>query len=272
MAIKFFSSGRHANSGTRVLPMREARAASALNHPNIIMIHEVIETENEPAIVMELVSGETLRAFTGRRPRLSDLLDWSAQLAGALAVAHAAGLVHGDIKPENVMVRSDGYVKLLDFGLALAALPDSPGGRNAPLTGTPRYLSPEQCMGQPATPASDIFAFGVMLYELATGQHPFGANGMLVLLKAIISEPAPEPVSINRKLPRALNSLILRMLSKHPKDRPTADLTLEILVEARTRLTKRPSLLGKKTWLALATVLALASAAPWIVARQPATG
>ena len=102
------------------------------------MIHEVIETENEPAIVMELVSGETLRAFTGRRPRLSDLLDWSAQLAGALAVAHAAGLVHGDIKPENVMVRSDGYVKLLDFGLALAALPDSPGGRNAPLTGTPQ--------------------------------------------------------------------------------------------------------------------------------------
>ena len=150
VAIKFFPPHPRANGGIRALPLTEARAASALNHPNIIVVHEVIETEDAAAIVMEFVPGLTLRALAATRPHLSEILRWGGQLAGALAVAHASNLIHGDIKPENVMVRDDGYVKLLDFGLALHAVPDS--STTTFLTGTPRYMSPEQCLGNPATP------------------------------------------------------------------------------------------------------------------------
>ena len=131
VAIKFVSSRRSGNSDAPALPLREARAASALNHPNTIMIHEVIETSETAAIVMELVKGVTLREAARRGPSLDEVLRWTTQLAHALAVAHDHGLIHGDIKPENVMVRDDGYVKLLDFGLALDAQPLEARDRNS---------------------------------------------------------------------------------------------------------------------------------------------
>ena len=175
VAMKFVSSRRSGGSDAPALPLREARAASALNHPNIIMIHEVIEMSGEPggmaAIVMELVKGVTLREAARRSPPLEEVLRWATQLAHALAVAHDHGLIHGDIKPENVMVRDDGYVKLLDFGLALDA--QFPASRGPQLAGTLRYLAPERCLGQPPTQAGDIFAFGVILYELTTGRYPY---------------------------------------------------------------------------------------------------
>ena len=171
VAIKFVSSRRSGSSDAPALPLREARAASALDHPNIIMIHEVIETGETAAIVMELVKGVTLRAAAQKRPSLDEVLHWSTQLAHALAVAHAHGLIHGDIKPENVMVRDDGYVKLLDFGLALDAQPRET--RGSQLAGTLRYLAPERWLGQPPTQAGDVFAFGVILYELTTGRYPY---------------------------------------------------------------------------------------------------
>ncbi|MEO8131808.1 MAG: protein kinase, partial [Bryobacteraceae bacterium] len=237
-----------------------------LNHPNIIMVHEVLETRTAAAIVMELVSGVTLRAAAGTGPPLGDILNWSVQLANALAVAHNNGLVHGDIKPENVMVRDDGYVKLLDFGLA-AALSDAPNN-NAFLTGTPRYLSPEQCTGEAATRASDMFSFGVMLYELTTGCHPFESDDMLVLLKAIVSIHPSPPVYLNRRLPRALSALILRMLSKDSQDRPAAAETAEQLDVIRARLTRGP-LIGKRAAALVFAALALAAAALVFVPRQP---
>ena len=267
VAIKFFPSGSRDRAGVHSRSMREARAASALNHPNIIMIHEVIETGDTAAIVMELVSGMTLRTLAARNPPLSEVLAASAQLAGALAVAHGNGLVHGDIKPENVMVRDDGYVKLLDFGLA-AARSESGADRNRYLTGTPRYLSPEQCVGEPATRASDMFSFGVMLYELAAGQHPFQSTELLVLLREIVSVDPPSPVSFNPKLPRALNALIVRLLSRRSQDRPTAVETAEQLERIRAGLKARGRVPGTKIAVFAFATAALAGTALLLIPRQ----
>ena len=269
VAIKFYAR-RHASSGVRTLPVREARAASALNHPNIITIHEVIETVDTAAIVMELAPGQTLRALAGQGPSLSDILHWSRQLASALAVAHAHDLIHGDIKPENIMVREDSYVKLLDFGLAVSTQSDQ---RAAALTGTPRYLSPEQCMGNAASPASDVFAFGVLLYELTTGRHPFQANGMLGLLQAIASADPARPACANPKIPRSLDRLILEMLSKRPEARPTSQQTAERLATIARQLSEH-SLFGiAARWWAVAVftvaVLAIAAATSSSIGRQP---
>ena len=267
VAIKFFPFRHDADAGGKAVPVREARAASALNHPNIIMIHEVIETGYGAAIVMELVPGVTLRALVGTGPPISDVLQWSGQLAAALAVAHASDLIHGDIKPENVMVRPDGYVKLLDFGLSLGALPD---GRTATtLTGTPRYLSPEQCLGQRPTAASDMFAFGVMLYELTTGQYPFESQGMLGVLQSIAGADPRRPASLNRKLSRPFERLILEMLAKRPGERPTAQQVAEGLAGMARNSNAARALFGVKgRWWAMG-VLVVAAAGLSVVSRQP---
>jgi len=173
----------------------EARAASSLNHPNIVTIHEIGEADGRRFIAMELVEGQPLAALIGPPMELGRLVRLGRQVAQALAVAHAAGIVHGDIKPENVMLRSDGYVKVLDFGIArLASGRMETANRQATTTvtfGTPRYMSPEQLDGGVATDASDIFACGVVLYELATGRHPFGAESVPVLDRALDTQPTP---------------------------------------------------------------------------------
>lgn len=214
VAMKFLSRQR---LGDRERVFREARAASALNHPHIVTIHEVVEDEDEAAIVMELVDGQTMRQRLVERPALTGALDWCRQLAHALTAAHANGIVHGDMKPENVMIRADGYVKLLDFGLAQ-------GGRLSqrtadPFAGTLRYLSPEQWQGGIASANADIFALGVMTYEATTGRFPFEAADPLAIMQAVVSgEPGRA-----RELPAALESLILRMLAKDAAARPTAE-------------------------------------------------
>lgn len=233
VAIKFVSSRRSGSPNAPPRPLREARAASALNHPNIIMIHEVIEIAGAScetaAIVMELVKGETLREAARRNPSFDEVLRWSTQLANALAVAHHHGLIHGDIKPENVMVRDDGYVKLLDFGLALDAQPLEPG--RSRLAGTLRYLSPERCLGRPLEQASDVFAFGVILFELTTGRYPYQAENTLALLQAITADKVPRPATLRPDLPAALDHLILSMLSVRAQERPTARQVGERLTE-----------------------------------------
>lgn len=231
VAVKVLrAAGAEAQSVERFL--REARAASALNHPNIVVIHEVGETPTgDHYIVQELVDGHTLRSMlTGAAPMpLDSIVDVGSQVARALATAHAAGIVHRDVKPENVMVRSDGFVKVLDFGLArpaaeAAAAETDTHLSTAPgiLLGTPAYMAPEQCTGAAIGPAVDVFALGIVLYEMAAARRPFGGTAPLAIIASIISEQ-PAPLSrINPALPRSFEDLVLRMLDKVPDRRPSA--------------------------------------------------
>ncbi|MEX2138167.1 MAG: protein kinase [Pirellulales bacterium] len=206
---------------------REARVASGLNHPHIGAIHDVGEHEGRPFLVMELIQGQTLRQLIAARLTIAQVAALAVQAAGALAAAHAAGIVHGDIKPENIMVRSDGYVKLVDFGLA-RLLPTAIFSDNASvdmppgaILGTLRYMSPEQLRGGAVDSASDVFSFGIVLYELATGCHPLPGHPSPSVFETIASASISLDSQLNAQLPVDLRSLIDRMLASDPRLRPT---------------------------------------------------
>jgi serine/threonine-protein kinase len=210
---------------------REAGAASALNHPNVVTIYEIGESDGTTFIAMEYVEGATIRALIPARPLVETLAKLAAQMARALKVTHAKGIMHRDIKPENIIVRPDGIVKVLDFGLAkqgnpVAGLSDpklaemtSPGV----VIGTARYMSPEQARGDKVGCPSDIFSLGMVLYELASGRHPFASDFPMEVLRAIMSDPPPPLARWRNDVPPKLESLITRMLAKLPQARPTAE-------------------------------------------------
>src|SRR5262245_42998306 len=198
---------------------REAAAASATNHPNILTIHEIGEVDGAHYIVSEFVEGETLRALIKRgRLGISEAIGIAEQVAGALGVAHEAGIIHRDIKPENVMVRPDGLVKVLDFGLAklterttAASEVDSQAEQIARLStepgvvmGTPAYMSPEQARGQELDARTDVFSLGVMLYEMITGRRPFEGATTIDVIAAILDK---EPVALAHHVPGAAGEL-----------------------------------------------------------------
>jgi eukaryotic-like serine/threonine-protein kinase len=223
-AIKFLSPElTDSDRGVERL-IREAKAASSLNHPHIITVYEVIRAPRDVAIAMELVEGRALRKFCGAPVKIPQLIDWGRQIAQALAAAHQRHIIHRDVKPENLMVRDDGITKVLDFGLAAQFDGDDqkrPGDRSG-FGGTLNYMSPEQIGGDRATAASDVFSLGVVLYELATGTHPFRSDSPIDTGSAIAhTEPKP-PSSLHRAIPASIDSLLLRMLSKDPGKRPTA--------------------------------------------------
>jgi serine/threonine protein kinase/TolB-like protein len=195
---------------------QEARAVAALSHPNVCMIHEMIETEDgHPCIVMEYVEGETLRErLTGSPMKLSEALDISIQVASALGGAHGAGIIHRDIKPENIMVRRDGYVKVLDFGLAKLAEDQTAAGDSSPQTiemisteaglvmGTVSYMSPEHARGLTVDPRTDIWSLGVVLYEMITGKRPFvGETNSDIVAALLTSEPPPLSQQVSEAQP-----------------------------------------------------------------------
>jgi predicted ATPase len=206
--------------------LREARTASALNHPHICTVHALGEHEGRPFLVLELIGGVTLQELAARRPGLAEVARLIAQAAGALASAHAAGVVHRDVKPENIMVRADGYVKVLDFGLArrlpTLAGPPPTGSEPGALVGTLAYMSPEQAHGEPAESASDVFSLGVVLYQLVTGQHPFEAGTSLGRLHAIATRRPVSPARLCPEVSAALEGLIEAMLHKEARLRPSA--------------------------------------------------
>ncbi len=232
---------------------QEALAASKLNHPNIVTIHDARETSGLHYIVMELVEGETLRAILlahgGRPVSARRLLEIGAQIADGLAKAHAAGIVHRDLKPENVMVTSDGFVKILDFGLAkllseasgdserwfdsaAPTWPESPTPQTAvgAVLGTAGYMSPEQARGRAVDYRSDQFALGAILYEMATGREAFRRETPAQTIAAII-EGSPEPLATaNPALPPPARWIIERCLAKEPAERyaSTLDLAREL--------------------------------------------
>jgi dienelactone hydrolase len=206
----------------------EARALSALNHPQIVTVHEVGQAGDTPFFVMELVEGETLRARMARGPLpLRDGLDIVLQVARGLLAAHDEGLIHRDIKPENVMIRRDGYVKVLDFGIALLREPGSPtqsltAGSIETVTGgamgTPAYMSPEQVDGRALDARTDIFSLGVLLCEAVTGRNPFVRPTLVETLSAIQKSPASAESAI-AALPADVRAIVLKSLQRDPEGR-----------------------------------------------------
>jgi Tol biopolymer transport system component len=224
----------------------EARAASALSHPNVVTVFDVGQEGGRPWLAMELVPGDALRQLLRRgAPPLREALDLACQLADGLAAAHARGIVHRDLKPENLMVGDDGHLKILDFGIAKLAgaasepvatiagqhgvLPVSREAHTHPGTilGTVGYLSPEQARGQPADPRSDQFAFGAILYELLAGERAFGRETAVDTLSAILrEEPPPLPPERAALVPAPLLWVVQRCLAKQPRDRYASTLDL----------------------------------------------
>jgi tRNA A-37 threonylcarbamoyl transferase component Bud32 len=199
---------------------REARAAAGLSHRNIVAVHDVGVDGDAPFIVMELVRGRTLSdVLTEQGPFPSDrVAEIGEAAARGLEVAHQAGIVHRDVKPGNVMLTGDGEVKLLDFGIANAVrwtrITDTPA-----VQGTAEYMAPEQIRGEGADRRSDIYALGVVLYEMATGRPPFGGDTPLAIAYRHIEEAPPPPQAVRPDLPDGLSSILLRCLAKQPADR-----------------------------------------------------
>jgi Tol biopolymer transport system component len=233
VALKFLisppGSDRSNSVSDQTRLIREAQAASALDHPNIVTVHEVIQAEDTLAIVTELVQGRSLRELCGAPLPLAQVIDIGTQMAKALAAAHGHGIVHRDVKPENAMLRSDGYVKVLDFGLARQVAGNITSTEGLP-AGTLRYMSPEQTRAESVSAATDVFSLGIVVYELATGEHPFEAGSLLGTTHRIAYDEPALPSKLNAQVTPTLDCLIMAMLAKQPSKRPSAE-------EVESRLT-----------------------------------
>ena len=228
---------------------REAKAASALNHPNIITIYEIGKADRSHYIAAEYIEGATLRQHTaGRRMSLRETLDVAIQIASALSAAHKAGIIHRDIKPDNVMLRPDGYVKVVDFGLVKLAEKEmlAVGSETSTLQnttepgsvmGTVRYMSPEQARGKPVDSRTDIFSLGVMLYEMITGHSPFEGESIADILAAILHKDPSPLASYSPDVPGELQIVVSNALQKESDERyQTMDELLADLKNLRDEL------------------------------------
>lgn len=220
VAMKFLSTRDEFSSPAVERFIQEARAASALNHPGIVTVYEVVRTDDSSAIVMELVNGTPLRNLCGEPRPAAEVARWGSQIAEALAAAHEGGVVHRDIKPENLMLRPDGYVKVLDFGAAVQ-LGSGDDLARIPI-GTLGYMSPEQLEGRPLTGASDVFLLGVVLTELACGRHPFRRETAALTSLAVKSSDHGLLTGKGSRLPEPLGPLLRSMLDTTPERRPSA--------------------------------------------------
>ena len=234
-----------ADEGLRARFVREARLAARLSHPNVVSVFDAGEDGGRPYIVMEHVEGQTVAELLARRGRLppDEARGLALQAARGLAHAHAAGLVHRDIKPQNLLLREDGTLKVADFGIARAA-EDTSLTQPGTVLGTAAYLAPEQARGEQATPASDVYSLGAVLYELLTGRPPLETA-------APVRELAPE-------VPRDFEDVVMRCLARNPSYRPT-DLEGELATPATRPIPARPEPSRWKLWLGLVAAAAIAA-------------
>ncbi len=258
---------------------REARAVAALTHPHIVTLHSIEEADGVRFLTMELVEGETLeRWIAAGGLSLGEVLRHGAALASALEVAHRHGIVHRDLKPANVIVGSDGEAKILDFGLAkaLQAAGDEGDSGGATLTetgsvlGTVPYMAPEQLQGLPADPRSDLFSLGVVLYEMATGRHPFRRSASAETLSAILRD---DPLAVERlrpELPAGFGRIVRRLLAKEPSRRyqTAADLALD-LEEVEREATSRPTASRKGLVVAAGAAAVFVAVVALLLSRLP---
>jgi len=286
---------KNADDQRRQALIGEAKLACQLNHPNIAHIYDAGEVDGTPYIAMELVEGRMLRALVGDPVDAGTLQELARQAAAALSHAHQKGIVHRDIKPENLLLTDEGQLKILDFGIARRGADDSVPGptshhqtlveRTAPgySQGTPAYMSPEQANGQPLTGQSDQFSLGVVLYELATGVHPF-LRGSLVDTLYAVTRAEPRPLTEARPdLPRTLQDAIHRLLAKAPQDRFPNLQALAAGLSENVPTARVPNLAGvgspsggpRRRWLLPAAVgctLLAAATGFWLWRRADASG
>jgi eukaryotic-like serine/threonine-protein kinase len=231
VAIKVLADNLAADEAFRKRFLREARLAAQLSHRNVVQIYDSGEADGRPYIVMEYVEGETLADLLARRGRLPawEAVELALQVCAGLDHAHRAGLVHRDIKPRNLLLRPDGTVKIVDFGIARSA-----GGTRLTETGsvlgTAAYLAPEQAAGDQVTPAADVYALGVVLYELLAGRTPHTAESLTEFLARGHEQPIPALRELAPEAPEALEDVVMRCLARIPAYRPASagDLAAEL--------------------------------------------
>jgi eukaryotic-like serine/threonine-protein kinase len=268
---------------------QEARAVAALNHPNILAIHDIGDQAGTPFIVSELLDGESLRAVLDRGivPQRKTI-EYGVQIAHGLAAAHEKGIIHRDLKPENIFVTKDGRIKILDFGLAKLVQTTGTNPEDLTLTsertaagvvmGTASYMAPEQVRGEGADPRTDIFAFGAVLFEMLSGVRAFRRDTAAETMTAVLKDDPPELSDLGRLVSPALERTVRRCLEKNPQQRfqSARDLSFALSALSGTdmsgiaRVAAAPRRVPAMLWLSVGLALAAVAALTWFIARRPA--
>ena len=272
VALKTVSGPQAGTPDGRHQLLAEARAAAALSHPAIAAVHDVIEVDGEVAIVFELAEGETLAARLAKGPLPeAQAVAIAVQLADALGVAHAHGVLHRDLKPSNVMLGPGGAVKILDFGIARVQRADAAAGALRDFLGTPGYVAPEQWVGRPTDERADLYALGVVLFEMVSGKRPFPEREPFSLARASLDRIARRLSSLVPEVSPGLDRLVSRLLAADPDLRPPR---ARVVADELRQLQAPPAPLARPPrWLAWsaagAVVLALGSWAWWTSRPAP---
>jgi serine/threonine-protein kinase len=275
VALKVLADGLRDDDPFRRRFLREARLAARLSHPNVVRVYDVGEADGRPYIVMEYVPGETVADLLARRGRVvpAEAVEIAAQACEGLQHAHDHGLVHRDVKPQNLLVREDGCVKLADLGIARAA-ESTHLTQHGTILGTAAYLSPEQAAGEEVTPAADVYSLGAVLYELLTGRPPYQLSSLAELAERQAAGEIVPPRDLQPGVPERLEAVVMRCLARDPRFRPGS--AAEVAAELRAALDERRpptavtaplprrasvSVPGSGAWLWVGAAVLLAAAA-----------